>query len=123
MDKALEQALLFDFYGELLTEHQREVFQMHYLDDFSLGEISEEKAITRQAIFDLLKRSEGTLHKYEAKLGLVRRFVDMRAQIEQLGQLTTSLEVALSQIEALPETHKKTAHQIKTIVESLNGKI
>lgn len=67
-------ALLFDFYGALLTDKQRIVFDLYYQNDFSLGEIAEEQGISRQAVYDLLKRTEKILWEYEKKLSLVRKF-------------------------------------------------
>jgi len=63
--------LLYDFYGKLLTPKQQEVMQLYYEQDLSLSEIAEELKITRQAVYDILKRSEQALEKYERKLGLL----------------------------------------------------
>lgn len=61
---------LYDLYGNLLTDRQREVFEMHYLQDLSLAEIASALGITRQACYDLLRRSQKSLEHYEAKMGL-----------------------------------------------------
>ena len=74
MDEILHLTLLYDFYGELLTEKQKQVFDLHYQDDLSLSEIGEELSISRQAVRDQLKRTEKILMDYEQKLGLVARF-------------------------------------------------
>lgn len=63
--------LLYDFYGKLLTPKQREVMRLYYEEDLSLGEIAEELKISRQAVHDILRRSEQALEKYEKKLGLL----------------------------------------------------
>ncbi|MBR2831933.1 MAG: YlxM family DNA-binding protein [Oscillospiraceae bacterium] len=80
--KTLEMTLLYDFYSELLTEKQREYFDLYYNDDLSLGEIADSVGITRQGVRDMIVRAEGTLRATEEKLGLVRRFVEMRDTLE-----------------------------------------
>ena len=74
MNKFLEQALLFDFYGELLTDHQKEIYEQFALEDLSLSEIAEMKGISRQGVHDLVKRCQKTLEGYEMKLHLVEKF-------------------------------------------------
>ena len=76
MNEILEQALLYDFYGELLTDHQKEVYEQFVLEDLSLGEIAREEGISRQGVHDLVKRCSQTLKGYEEKLHLVEKFVD-----------------------------------------------
>ncbi len=72
--KPLEMSLLFDFYGDLLTEKQRELFDLYYNEDLSLSEIAENAGITRQAVRDSVKRSEHTLTGLESKLGLAAKY-------------------------------------------------
>ena len=74
MDDILQLTLLYDFYGELLTEKQKQVYELHYQNDLSLTEIGEELSISRQAVRDQLKRTEKILLDYEEKLQLVSRF-------------------------------------------------
>ena len=73
MDKMLYAALLFDFYGWLLTEKQRRAFEMHIENDFSLAEIADELKISRQGVLDLLKRSGETMNRYEGILRLIEK--------------------------------------------------
>lgn len=68
-----QMALLFDFYGELLTEKQRELFDLYYNQDFSLGEIAENEGISRQGVHDTIARAEQALRNYEEKTGCVAR--------------------------------------------------
>ena len=70
--KPLEMSLLFDFYGETLTEKQRELFDLYYNEDLSLAEIAEHAGITRQGVRDSIKRAEHALREMEEKLGLGR---------------------------------------------------
>jgi len=74
----LRVTLLYDFYGELLTERQRNLIERYYNDDFSLREIGEELGISRQAVYESLKRAEEALEVFEKKLGLVERFQKRR---------------------------------------------
>lgn len=70
----LRVSLLYDFYGALLTERQRSLIERYYNDDFSLREIGEELGISRQAVYESLKRAERGLAVFEKKLGLVKKF-------------------------------------------------
>ena len=73
MDKILEQTLLYDFYGELLTDHQKQIYEDVVLNDYSFSEVAEEKGISRQGVHDLIKRCNKILQEYESKLHLVDR--------------------------------------------------
>ena len=81
MDDILQLTLLYDFYGELLTEKQKQVYELHYQNDLSLTEIGEELSISRQAVRDQLKRTEKILLDYEEKLQLVSRFQARKRKI------------------------------------------
>lgn len=91
MKKFAEMALLVDFYGPLLTEKQRNVWDLHYQQDLSLTEIAEIARISRQAIHDLLKRTEKILVGYEEKLGLVQRFLAEREKLLAIESSFTDL--------------------------------
>ena len=71
MEKILEHTLLYDFYGELLTEHQRQVYEDVVLNDFSLSEVAENRGISRQGVHDMIRRCNKCLEEYENKLHLV----------------------------------------------------
>lgn len=88
MEKKVLQAYLYDFYGELLTEHQRRVYEDFVLNDLSLGEIAEEQGISRQGVHDLVKRCDKLLMGYEEKLHLLERFQRIKDKIEQIHRLT-----------------------------------
>ena len=93
MEKLVEQGLLYDFYGELLTEHQREIYEDAVYQDMSLSEIAEEHGISRQGVHDLIKRCDKLLLGYEGKLHLVERFSRIKEKIEQIECQTTQSEV------------------------------
>ena len=87
MNKILEQALLYDFYGELLTTHQKEVYEQFILDDLSLSEIAESAGISRQGVHDLIRRCQKALEGYEAKLHLVERFLSVKEKVDRIDEI------------------------------------
>ena len=92
MDKIYEQTMLFDFYGELLTEHQRRIYEDVVYNDMSLGEIAGEQGISRQGVHDLVKRCDRILQGYEERLHLVERFVRAKETVSRIEQLTMDNE-------------------------------
>ena len=93
MNEILEQALLYDFYGELLTDHQKDVYEQHILDDLSLSEIAEMKGISRQGVHDLVRRCQKTLEGYESKLHLVEKFLSIKEKVGRIDQILEECEV------------------------------
>lgn len=91
VDRIKQIALLYDFYAPLLTEKQRLILDMYYQEDLSLGEIAEDQSITRQAVHDILRRSEKALESYEARLGLVARFAWQSKELAQAYELVKNL--------------------------------
>ena len=87
MNEILEQALLYDFYGELLTSHQKEIYEQFILEDLSLGEIASDAGISRQGVHDLVKRCSKTLQGYEEKLHLVEKFLSIKEKIERMESI------------------------------------
>ena len=87
MNGLLEQALLYDFYGELLTDHQKEIYEQFVLEDLSLSEIAESAGISRQGVHDLVKRCNKILEGYEAKLHLVDKFLSVKEKVQQMNEL------------------------------------
>lgn len=92
MDEILEQALLYDFYGELLTSHQKEIYEQFVLEDLSLSEIAQDAGISRQGVHDLIKRCNKILENYEKKLHLVERFVAIKEKVHRMNELLDSEE-------------------------------
>lgn len=86
------KSMLLDFYGEMLTEKQRNCFDLYYNDDLSLSEIGENKEITRQAARDLITRAEKTLLEYEGKIGFVKRYLSICAKAEEIHAAATEIE-------------------------------
>ena len=92
MEKIVEQGLLYDFYGELLTEHQRQIYEGIVYDNLSLGEIAQEEGISRQAVHDIVKRCDKILQDYEEKLKLVAKFESIKEKISRISRLSEQLE-------------------------------
>lgn len=88
MEKIFEQALLYDFYGELLTAHQQSIYEDAVYNDMSLGEIAQERGISRQGVHDLIKRCDRILQDYESKLHLVERFDKAKRKVAEIEALT-----------------------------------
>ena len=87
MEKIFEQGILYDFYGELLTEHQQKIYEAAVYNDLSLGEIAEEQGISRQGVHDLIKRCDKILADYESKLHLVERFSSTKRMAQEIIEL------------------------------------
>lgn len=87
MAKNLEICVLFDFYGEMLTDKQRDLVDLYYNQDLSLGEIAEIENITRQGVRDSIKRGEAYLLELEEKLGLLARYRKLQVSLEKMQKI------------------------------------
>ena len=108
LEKTTRMNFLFDFYQALLTDKQRSYMELYYLDDHSLGEIAESYEISRQAVYDNIRRTEAMLEEYEEKLNLFSKFQERQALLETLEKAiqedNTSKEEMLALIEQLKES-------------------
>ena len=99
---ALEMTLLYDYYGGMLTEKQRQCFDMRYNQDLSLGEIAEDMGVSRQAVCDNLSRTEALLRKMEANVGFVSKDLKLRKVLEDVEkcalQLSDHADIHVSQV-------------------------
>lgn len=95
MDYVVQMGLLYDFYGGLLTQKQQKVFGLYYLENLSLAEIAEEEGTTRQAVHDLLQRTEKRLAGWESKLGLVDRYLHEFDAVQEVKRAIRALEKLL----------------------------
>jgi len=93
MERILEITLLYDFYGKLLTSRQISIFEMYYIDDLSLGEISGQLDISRQAVRDAIKKAEKQMYSYEEKLKLVDRFLKEKSIIKNIMELLDEIKI------------------------------
>ncbi len=109
--------MLFDFYGDLLTQRQREFYDLYYNEDLSLAEIAENYGITRQGVRDVIVRAESILNDFEEKTGIVARFLRVRNTVEELNELNNAI-ISQNQLRYHdPRLQQLTAQ----ISEKLNG--
>ena len=108
VNEILEQALLYDFYGELLTSHQKEIYEQFVLEDLSLSEIAQDAGISRQGVHDLVKRCQKILEGYEEKLHLVIRFLSIKENVHEI-------EALLDQYEKTKQNTEEMIAQIRKI--------
>ena len=108
LEKTTRMNFLFDFYQALLTEKQRSYMELYYLNDHSLGEIAESYKVSRQAVYDNIRRTEAMLEEYEDKLRLFEKFDQRKEILEQLTKAlqdeTSTVEERLALISQLKET-------------------
>lgn len=116
MERIVEQAFLYDFYGELLTKHQQQIYEDFVLNDLSLSEIAAEYGVSRQGIHDIVKRCDKALAEYEEKLHLVEKFLDTKKKVSEIYGLVKKLEYSeqLQQTEQLQQLK-----QIEQIAEEI----
>ena len=95
MEAFVKQSLLYDFYGDLLTEHQKKLFEAYVLEDLSLGEIAAETGISRQGVHDIIKRCNTLLESYEEKLKLVDRFMKVKERVLKIQSSDDIQEVRI----------------------------
>ena len=93
MEKIVKQGLLYDFYGALLNDHQRSIYESVVYDNMSLSEIASEHGISRQGVHDLIKRCDKSLEEYENKLHLVERFMAIKDEVETIEMKAESAEI------------------------------
>lgn len=113
MDR-FEAGWLFDFYGPLLTPNRRQALSLYLEEDLSLGEIAQETGITRQGVYDALRRAQAQLSDYEDKLGLMRRYRLMRAEVDKCREYLKQVQPLPGSAEAL-EKARQTLEKIERI--------
>ncbi len=91
MKKLYEESMLFDFYGELLTTHQKVIYEDFVLNDLSLGEIAEDRGISRQGVYDIVRRCRKQLQGYEDKLHLIARFKAAKDSVSEIRSIAVSV--------------------------------
>ncbi|HJE19718.1 putative DNA-binding protein [Aliicoccus persicus] len=103
LERTMRMNYLYDFYHELLTDKQRNYIKLYYLEDYALSEIAETLDVTRQAVYDNLKRSRDSLEHYEENLGMYEAFEARTEIIEQLKSKVHDEEVLklIEQLEKL----------------------
>lgn len=106
IEKYINQGILYDFYGKLLTEHQQSIYEDVVFNDLSLSEIAENEGISRQGVSDLIKRCNKSLVSYEEKLGLIKKFDETKSYVKEIQRIVkiyqeTKNEELISKIEEL----------------------
>ena len=117
MDRIYEDSLLFDFYGELLNEHQRDVFSASVFDDMSYSELADEFGCSRQAAFDLIRRINQKLEGYEKRLGLVKRFSEAKNKNKEVAELIASAKEYINKSDINSRDKKAISDYIGKIAE------
>ena len=110
MEEKIEQAYLYDFYGELLNERQRKIYEDFVFNDLSLGEIADEEGISRQGVHDMVKRCTKTLEGYEEKLHLIQKFLSAKQKVENIHGLAKKFHE--SHDDAIMEEIEQISNQI-----------
>ena len=113
-DETLHTTMLYDFYGELLTDKQREYFDLYHNEDLSLSEISEKVGISRNGVYDIIKRAEKILIKTEEKTGIVRKWMETQEDINKAIEIVRDLEKA---------SDSKTSKKLDKLSDILNNLI
>jgi len=113
-DETLLMSMLFDFFGDLLTEKQREYFDLYHNEDLSLSEIAEKAGITRQGVYDIVVRAEKSLIEIEQKTGIVRKWRETRDGLERAEALARKMQ-------RLSESNEESMHLANELVITLEG--
>ena len=87
IEKYINQGILYDFYGKLLTQHQQRIYEDVVFNDLSLSEIAENEGISRQGVSDLIKRCNKSLISYEEKLGLIKKFDETKSYVKEIQRI------------------------------------
>lgn len=114
IDKIVELSMLYDFYGELLKEHQKQIFEDYILNDLSLSEIASEQGISRQGVHDIVKRCSKQLESYEEKLRLIEKFERTKDRVNQIKEIANRIKETKN-LESIDEIEQLT----NTILEDL----
>ena len=112
MERIVEQTLLYDFYGELLTERQQQVYESVVLEDYSLSEVAEDLGISRQGVHDMIKRCNKTLEEYEQKLHLVEKFLSVKEKVSKIDDTLAEWECEKNDPEEMVKRIRKIADAI-----------
>ncbi len=114
MERIVEQTLLYDFYGELLTPHQKMIYEEYVLDNFSVSEIAKEHNISRQGVHDQLKRVDKLLNEYESTLHLIDRFMKIKDKVNEISSYSKQV---------LSSDNLETAKELVERIDSISNAI
>ncbi len=119
MEKNVEISLLLSFYKNMLTERQGDTVELYYNEDLSLAEVGAELGISRQGVRDNLKRAEAVLYDVESKLGLAKRFLEIKAGLGEIDDIIEEIEKS-SDASLIPNSIKHQINRILTIIAKIN---
>ena len=124
VEHLVEQTMLYDFYGELLTQHQQHIYEDVVWNDMSLTEIAQDYGISRQAVHDMMKRINKILEDYESKLHLVAKFERAKEKVRTIRDIAESCgkEQLACKTELSPENRRQILSSLKQI-ETISGSI
>ena len=115
-EKTVQMTMLYDFYGDLLTDKQKEYFDLYYNEDYSLAEIAENVGITRQGVRDIIVRAENTLIETEERTGLISRFMEVSQGLDKALACAQKIASLLPEGEAAQQTQR-----LMEIIRGLKG--
>ena len=118
-NQTYRMALLFDFYGDMLTDRQKEFFDLYYNEDLSLAEIAENYGITRQGVRDVIVRAEAILTELEEKTGIIRRFYKMQSQFSEIQKQVDRVRSVNEERRYYDNTIEACCNDIQRILEQL----
>ena len=118
MEKFVERTLLYDFYGELLTTHQKQIYEEYALDNLSVSEIAKEHEVSRQSVHDQIKRTEKLLDEYEGTLHLVEKFLAVKNKVNSINRLSKDILVS-GDMEEVKRSVSEIDRLSKEIIEEL----
>lgn len=116
IDKIMEASLLYDFYGQLLTQRKQQVMELYHEENLSLAEIAQEFEISRAAVHESLKSAEKSLAEYEEKLGLVKKFMKSQNAIDRIDE---AIDRLISEHADKDENLARELESIKLVINSL----
>lgn len=122
MERNVEIGLLFSIYRNMLTDRQAESVDLYYNEDLSLSEISEHMGITRQGVRDNIKRAEHTLFDVEKRLGLAKRFLHIKEELDHIDDIIREIEQSPN-IRYLSDDIKRKINEILTIIGEINEEV
>ena len=117
LKEKIELSNLFDFYGELLKNHNKQIFEDYILNDLSLSEIAEDQGISRQGVYDIVKRSSIQLKDFEEKINLIKKFEITKIKINRIKELSEQMQ-DMKQIDELTKL-KEIIELTETILQEL----
>lgn len=123
LKEKVELSILFDFYGELIKSHNKHIFEDYILNDLSLSEIAEEQGISRQGVYDIVKRCSKQLRNSEEKLNLVKKFEKTKAKVNRIKELSIAMKAKgnnISQGEVTCQDVITSQDDMASLVEIIN---